>query len=163
MLRKIIDCKSLEISQENFYGGVFSGNVTSLLCSDCNFAIKRSHHRFVLEYVPKPSSLKKNILQKKSIVDLRHSKVATPQYTTLNLIKKAELMYDLPEEAVKDIFIGKPLWLRLFFTKVAGLEFIPAISIKQTPSQSFSYMSSARQLSLNNREVFWETSLQNMF
>ena len=32
-----------------------------------------------------------------------------------------------------NILTGKPLWWRLLFTKVAGLEFIPAISFKRTP------------------------------
>ena len=59
MLRKIINCKSLEISHENFYDGVYFGKVASLQYSDCNFAIKRAHHRFFLECVPKTSCLKK--------------------------------------------------------------------------------------------------------
>ena len=44
MLRKIIDCKSLEISKENVCENV--SKVTSLQCSDCNFTIKKTHHRF---------------------------------------------------------------------------------------------------------------------
>ena len=47
---------------------------------------------FFLEYIPKTSCLKKNILRKNSIVDQRLDKVAAPQYKTLNFIKKAELM-----------------------------------------------------------------------
>ena len=43
ILRNIIDCKSLEISQENFYDGVSFSKVTGLHCSDSNFAIKRTH------------------------------------------------------------------------------------------------------------------------
>ena len=55
ILRKIIDCKSLENSQGNFYGGVFS-----LQFSDCNFfTIKNIHHRFFSGNVPKTSCLKK--------------------------------------------------------------------------------------------------------
>ena len=57
---KLTDCKSLEISQENFYDEVSFSKVTNLQCSDCNFAEKRTYHRFFLEYVPKTSSLKKN-------------------------------------------------------------------------------------------------------
>ena len=74
MLGKIIDCESLEISQEHFYDGVSFSKVTILQRSDCNFAIKRTHHRFFLEYVPK-TSLKKNkrrkrlFLRKKSVVE----------------------------------------------------------------------------------------------
>ena len=41
MLRKIIDGKNLEISQENVYEGVSFSKVTNLLCSDCNFSIKQ--------------------------------------------------------------------------------------------------------------------------
>ena len=43
ILGNIIDCKSLEISQENFYDGVSFSKVTGLHCSDGNFAIKRIH------------------------------------------------------------------------------------------------------------------------
>ena len=46
MLRKIIDCKSLGISQEYVQDGVYFGKVTRLQCTDCNSIIKRLHHRF---------------------------------------------------------------------------------------------------------------------
>ena len=59
ILRKIIDCKSLENPQGNFYGGVSSSKVINLQFSDCNFAIKRIHHRFFLGNVPKTNCLKK--------------------------------------------------------------------------------------------------------
>ena len=65
MLQKIIDWESLKIFQKNFYNGVSFGKVTSLQFSGCNFTIKRTHHRFFSEYVPKTSCLKKNILRKK--------------------------------------------------------------------------------------------------
>ena len=58
ILRKIIDCKSLENYQGNFYGGVSFSKVISLQFSDCNFAIKRIH-RFFLGNIPKTSCLKK--------------------------------------------------------------------------------------------------------
>ena len=77
MLRKIIDCESLEISQENVYDGVSFSKVKSLLHSDYNFTIKRTYHRFILQCVPKASCLEKNILRKKSILDQRLNKVAT--------------------------------------------------------------------------------------
>ena len=80
ILRKIIDCKSLENSQGNFYGGVSFSRVISLQFSDCNFAIKRIHHRFFLENVPKTSCLKKIkkvfFLRKKFIVDQRLNKAS---------------------------------------------------------------------------------------
>ena len=65
MLRKIIDSKSLEISQENVYEGVSFSKFTNLQCSDCNFAIKIAHHIYFLEYVPKTSCLKKQYFEKK--------------------------------------------------------------------------------------------------
>ena len=61
MLRKIINGKSLENSQENVYEGVSFSKVTNIQCSDCNFAIKIAHHGYLLEYVPKTSRLKKTI------------------------------------------------------------------------------------------------------
>ena len=76
MLRNIIDCESLEVTQGNVYDGVSCSNLKSLPCSDCNFTIKRTHQRFFWEYVPEPGCLKRNILRKKSVVDQRHNKVA---------------------------------------------------------------------------------------
>ena len=64
VLRKIIDGKSLEISQQNVYEGVSFSKVTNLQCSDCNFAIKKGHHRFFLENVPNTSCLKKQYFEK---------------------------------------------------------------------------------------------------
>ena len=60
ILRKMINWERLEISQENLYDGVSFSKVTNLHCSDWNFTIKRTHHRFFLEYVPKTSCLKNN-------------------------------------------------------------------------------------------------------
>ena len=65
MLRKITDDKSLEISQENVYEEISFRKVTNLQCSDCNFVIKITHHRYFLEYVPKTSCLKKQCFGKK--------------------------------------------------------------------------------------------------
>ena len=80
MLGKITDCESLEISQENFYDEVSFSKVTNLQCPDGNFAIKRTHRSFFLEYVPKTSCLKKNkkslFLRKKPMMDQRLIKVA---------------------------------------------------------------------------------------
>ena len=59
MSRKIIDCKSFEISLENFYDGVSFIKVTSLQCLDCNFALKTTHHKLFLKYVLE-TCLKKN-------------------------------------------------------------------------------------------------------
>ena len=60
MLREITDCKSSETSQEIFYDEVFFNKVSSIQCSDCNCALKITHNRFFLEYLPKTSCLKKN-------------------------------------------------------------------------------------------------------
>ena len=76
MLREITDWKSLKIFQKNFYTGVSFNKVRSLQFSDCNYTIKRTHHIFFLEYVPKTSCLKKNILRKNSMVDQHLDKVA---------------------------------------------------------------------------------------
>ena len=65
MLRKIIDDKSLEISQENLYEGVSFSKVINLQCSDCNFAIEIAHHRYFLEYVSKTGCLKQQYVEKK--------------------------------------------------------------------------------------------------
>ena len=59
MLWKINDCESLEISQENFYDGISFYKNTNLQCSDCNFAIKRTHQGFFLEYLQKTNCLKR--------------------------------------------------------------------------------------------------------
>ena len=69
--------------------------------SDCNLSIKRTHHKLFMEYVPKTSYFKKNILRKKSMVDERLNKVVALQYTILNFFKKAELMQGLPVEVLK--------------------------------------------------------------
>ena len=65
MLRKKVDDKSLEISQENVYEGVSFSKVTNLQRSHCNVAIKIAHHRYFLEYVPKTRCLKKQYFEKK--------------------------------------------------------------------------------------------------
>ena len=66
MLRKIIDGKSLEISQENVYDGFSFSRVRNVRCSDCNFAMKITHHRYFFENVPNTSRLKKPYFEKKS-------------------------------------------------------------------------------------------------
>ena len=71
MIGKITDCESLEISQENFYDEVSFSEVTNIQFSDCSFAIKRTHHRFFLEYVLKTSCLKKNKKRKSLLFERR--------------------------------------------------------------------------------------------
>ena len=59
ILRKIIDCKSLENFQGNLYSGVSFSKVISPQFSDCNFVVKNIHHRFFSGNVPNTSCLKK--------------------------------------------------------------------------------------------------------
>ena len=69
MLRKITDDKSLEISQENVYDGVSFSKVTNLKVSDCNFAIKITHHiDTFLKMYQTLAVLKNHILRKKIYV-----------------------------------------------------------------------------------------------
>ena len=77
MLRKIIDGKSLEISQENVYEEVSFSKVINLQCSDCNLPIKIARHRYFWIMCRKLVVLKNNILRKKSMVDQLLNKVAT--------------------------------------------------------------------------------------
>ena len=77
MLRKKIDWESLKIFQKNFYRVSFSRG-TSVQFSDCNFTIKKTHHRLFLEYILKTSCLKNNISRKNSVVDQDLDKVGVP-------------------------------------------------------------------------------------
>ena len=96
--------------------------------------------------IPKTSCLKKIkkvfFLRKKSVVNQRLNKAATLQYTTLNFIKKTELIQGFSVEDLKVLIYSQVNILGggFFFTEVAGLEFIPAISSKRS---IFSYMGPA--------------------
>ena len=137
MLRKIIDGKSLEISQKNVYEGVSFSKVTSLQCSDCNFAIKRTHRRFVLEYVTKTCCLEttksKSFFEKKVNRGPTSSSSCSPVVYNPQFYQKsgAHVRPSCRSAESSNIFTGKCLWWRLFFTKDASLEFIPAISLKR--------------------------------
>ena len=68
---------------------------------------------------------KKSIfLRRRSIVGQYLNKAAALQYTTLNFIKKAELMQDLPAEAQKVLIYSQVnhLWWRHFFIEVADVQ-----------------------------------------
>ena len=100
LLQKIIDCKRLEIFQENFCNGVSLCEAASLQCSDYNFAINRTHHRLFLEYVPKTSCLKKQkrekvfFCEKKSMVN-QHLKPCSTQPSILeSFSKKCDIYYN---------------------------------------------------------------------
>ena len=77
-VKKIIDGKNLEISQENVYDGVSFSKVTNMQCSDCKFAIEITHLRYFFENVPNTSCLKKLYFnKKKSVMDQLPNKVET--------------------------------------------------------------------------------------
>ena len=74
ILDKITDRESLEISQDNLCDEVPFNKVISHQCSGCKFAIKTTHHRFFLEYIPKTNCRKRNekrksLLFEKNIYD----------------------------------------------------------------------------------------------
>ena len=71
MLRKIIDCGSLEVSQENVRDGIYISKLTIMQCTDCSSNTKRLHYRFFLEFLLKTSGLRKNTLRKKYMVNQR--------------------------------------------------------------------------------------------
>ena len=116
----------------------------SLQRSDCNFAIKRTHHRLFLEYVQKTSCLKKNkkrkslFFRKKSIVDHRLS--CSPVVNKLQILPKsrARVRSSCRNAERSNIFTGKPPWWRLFKFSAYLCNFIKRI----TP-QRFCYMSTA--------------------
>ena len=101
MLQKIIYWECLDIFQKKVCDGVSFSKVTSLQCSDCNFTIKRTHHRFFLDYVVKTGCIKKTILRKNPVVNKRHNKVVTLLCAALSFIKKTELMDGLLVEMLK--------------------------------------------------------------
>ena len=80
-------------------------------------------------------------MRKKSAVDQRLNKAAALKYTALNFIKKAELMQDFSVEALKVVIYSQVNILGGgFSSEVAGIDFIPAISLKMIPSRIFFYM-----------------------
>ena len=85
MLQKIIDLESLEIFQKNLNGVSFS-KVTSLRFSDCNFTIKRTHHRFFLEYVPKTDEFI-------GFIDFWHPELSFSTFTGSNQLVTHALVY----------------------------------------------------------------------
>ena len=87
MLRKIIDGTSLEISRKDVFDVVSFSRVRNLQCSDCNSAIKITHHRYSFENVPNNSCLKKHILRKKCMLDQLPNKVRSAQF-----YEKSELL-----------------------------------------------------------------------
>ena len=135
MLRKINDCESLEISQENVYDGVFFSKVVYLQCPDCSSSIKRIHRRLFPQYVSKSICLKKNILRKKSMMENVLIKLR-PCSTKSAILSKTELnrVHVRPfcrSAENSNVFTKKPSRRRLLFSKVAGLEFLSCNLIKK--------------------------------
>ena len=109
----------------------FFSKVVCLQCPDCNSSIKRLHHRFFPQYVSKSSCLKKNILRKKSMMENVLIKLR-PCSTKPEILSKVELSRAHVRPVCRsaensNVFTEKPPQRRLIFSKVAGLEFIPAI------------------------------------
>ena len=88
LLRKMIDCESLEIFQENVFDGVSFSKATSLQCSDCNFTTKRTRNRFFLKHVPKTNFIKKDTLRKSILWTSVLIKLQTCSIQLPNLSKK---------------------------------------------------------------------------
>ena len=88
IFRNIIDCKSLESSQDNLYNGVYFSKVASPQCIDCNLSINRICHIFFSEYVPKNTCLRNNTLRK-HICEVYQcfNKVIALYFTARNLTK----------------------------------------------------------------------------
>ena len=71
------------------------------------------------------------------MVDQRLNKAAALSYTTLNLIRQAELLQDLPLEALKVLIYSQVnLFCGGFFpNEIADLELFTAVSLKRIPPQ----------------------------
>ena len=164
MLQKIIDCKCLDIFQKKICDGVSFSKVTSLQCSDCNFTIKRTHHRFFLDYVLKTSCIKKTILRKKSVVDKRHNKVAALLCTALSFIKKngAHVLPSCRSVESSSVFTGKPNCQRLLSLKLQIQSFFPAISLKRLHHRGFLACGLHGSSFIYFQDIFCEMSLQNI-
>ena len=121
MLRKVIDCESLEISQENASDGVYFSKVTYS-------AMKRLLHRFSSENITKTSCL----LRENSMMDQRFIKFRSCSIHLAILSKnRAHVRLFCRSAESFDTFEGKPPWWRLLFSKVASLEFMQVILFKK--------------------------------
>ena len=74
MLQKLSDWQSSKDSQENVYKRVFSIKTAGLQGTECTSIIKRLHHGFLLENIPK-TSFHKITFFKKFIVKQHFHKV----------------------------------------------------------------------------------------
>ena len=108
----------------------FFSRVVCLQCPDCNSSKMRLHHRFFPQYVSNSSCLQNNILRKKSMMEYVLIKLR-PCSTKPGILSKTELNRAHVRPFCRsaensNVFTKKPR-RRLLFSKVAGLEFIPAI------------------------------------
>ena len=106
MLQLIIDCKSLENSQEKVYDATFPTKVTYLQCGDCITTVNRLAHRFFSEYVLKTSFLKR-YFKKKSIWCTSVSIKLKPYSAQPASFFKMGLKLDLFEEALNILFYSQ--------------------------------------------------------
>ena len=102
ILWKKTDCKSLEISQENFYDEASVSKITNLQCSVPNFT--KTHSNFTLLTTNSLWNMYRKLilkiikrekvffLRKKTMMDQHLNKVGALQYTIPSFIKKVELM-----------------------------------------------------------------------
>ena len=108
----------------------FFSKVVCLQCPDCNSSIKRLHHRFLAQYVSKSNCLKKNILRKKSMMENVLIKLRPcsrkPAILSKTELNRAHVRPVCRSAENSNVFTKKPPRRRLIFSKVAGLEFIPA-------------------------------------
>ena len=109
----------------------FFSKVVCLQCPGCNSSINRFHHRFFPQYASKSSCLKNKILRKKSMMENVLTKLR-PCSTKPAILSKTELdrAHVRPfcrSAKNSNVFTKKPPRRRLLFSKVVGLEFIPAI------------------------------------
>ena len=109
----------------------FFSQVVCLQCPDCNSSIKRLHHRFFPQYMSKSSCLKKNILRKNSMMENVLIKLrpcsTKPAISSKTELSRAHVKPFCRSAENSNVFTRKPPRRRLILSKVAGLEFIPAI------------------------------------
>ena len=127
MLRKINDSESLEISRENVYDGGFLVKLYARL----QLFYKETSGQIFPQYVSKSSCLKNNIFGKKSIMEnvlIKLKPCSTkPVILSKTELNRAHVRPFCRSAENSNVFTKKPPRRRLLFSKVAGLEFIPAI------------------------------------
>ena len=144
MLRKITNCKSF--SEKILWWNSYSVQPPTLLqrelTTDCFW------NMYWKLAVLKKIFWGKNLWWARVLIKLQ------PCSTQFSNLKKsgAHVRPSCRSAKSSNIFTGKPPWLRPFFTE--SLEFIFAISLKRSLTQSVSYMGFAQQLFLNCQNIF---------